>query len=252
MILIKLGGSVITDKTKPLFAKTDTINKLVESITRIDEPTIIVCGGGSYGHYWSVKYDMHTKEKPYDTHGVSTVKNSMIDLNTIIVNSMLKHGLDPYSFPPVGFMSGQTPITEKITEIKDIADAGFVPVTYGDALWWGGQKTYILSGDKIMTHLAHTIRPRLCIFALNEDGMYADIKSKRLIRQVGDYEHPTFTHSEKTDVTGGMARKVQEATKIAKDGIDVFLVNGNKPKRLEEAVKDKIFEGTLFRGNRDV
>jgi isopentenyl phosphate kinase (EC 2.7.4.-) len=32
-------------------------------LKKIKEPIIIVHGGGSYGHYWSVKYDMHTKEK---------------------------------------------------------------------------------------------------------------------------------------------------------------------------------------------
>ena len=63
MILIKLGGSIITNKEKPLSPRKKTIEKLSKSLKKIDEPIIIVHGGGSYGHYWSVKYDMHTKEK---------------------------------------------------------------------------------------------------------------------------------------------------------------------------------------------
>lgn len=250
MILIKLGGSVITNKSRPLSARRKAIGRLAASLAGIDESVAVVHGGGSYGHYWSVRYDMHTKEKTYDSHGVSTVKNSMIHLDTIIVDAMLKHGLNPYSLPPTDFMAGGMPIPEKILEMERIAEAGFVPVTYGDALWWGEKKTYILSGDRIMTHLAHALRPRLCIFALNEDGLYADLKSKRLIRQIGD-EEATFAPGI-MDVTGGMSRKIQEATRIAQDGTDVFLVNGNKPDRIEEAVKNKRFEGTLFRGNRNV
>ena len=251
MILVKFGGSVITNKSRPLSARREAIDRLAACMAGIGEPVAVVHGGGSYGHYWSVKYDMHTKEEAYDPHGVSTVKNSMIHLDTIIVDSMLKCGLNPYSLPPTDFMSGgAAPIPEKVLEVGKIAGAGFVPVTYGDALWWGDKKTYILSGDKIMTHLAHTLRPRLCIFALDEDGLYADLESKRLIRQVGD-EEATFA-PEGMDVTGGMSRKVQEATRIAQDGTDVFLVNGNRPERIEEAVKNKRFEGTLFRGNRDV
>ena len=54
------------------------------------------------------------------------------------------------------------------------------------------------------------------------------------------------------DVTGGMARKVEEASKISKMGMNVFFVNGNKSERIVKAVKNKKFEGTLFRGKRNV
>ena len=66
MILIKLGGSIITNKEKPLSVRGETIDNLAKSLKKIKEPIIIVHGGGSYGHYWSVKYDMHTKERKYD------------------------------------------------------------------------------------------------------------------------------------------------------------------------------------------
>ncbi len=56
----------------------------------------------------------------------------------------------------------------------------------------------------------------------------------------------------KMDVTGGMTRKVEEASKIAKMGMSVFFANGNKPERIVKAVKNRIFEGTLFRGKRNV
>ena len=63
-------------------------------------------------------------------------------------------------------------------------------------------------------------------------------------------EKPTI--SENTmDVTGGMNRKVEEASKIARMGISVFFVNGNKPERIVKAVKNRKFEGTLFRGKRN-
>jgi isopentenyl phosphate kinase len=250
MILIKLGGSIITNKEKPLSARKTTIDNLSKSLRKINHPTVIVHGGGSYGHFWSVKYDMHTKEKKYDLRGVAIVKNSMIELNKIILDSMLKNKLNPYCLPPTDFMSGNKPIIKKIKEIENIAKSGLIPVTYGDALWYGQKKTYILSGDKIMTHLAKTLKPKLCIFALNEDGLYADLKSKKLIYELKG-EQPTISEN-KMDVTGGMTRKVEEASKIAKTGLDVFFVNGNKPERIVKAVKNRTFEGTLFRGKRNV
>ena len=246
MILIKLGGSIITNKEKPLSARRKTIDKLTKSLKRIDEPIIIVHGGGSYGHFWSVKYDMHTKERKYDLRGVAIVKNSMIELNKIILDLMLKNKLNPYSLPPTDFMSGNKPIPKKVKEIEKIAKSGLIPVTYGDALWYGQNKSFILSGDKIMTHLAKILKPRLCVFALNEDGLYSDLKSKKLIHELKG-QRPLISQN-KMDVTGGMTRKVEEASKISKMGMNVFFVNGNKPERIVKAIKNRKFEGTLFRG----
>ncbi len=250
MILIKLGGSIITNKEKPLSPRRKTIDTLVKSLKKISEPIIIVHGGGSYGHYWSVKYDMHTKERKYDLRGVAIIKNSMIELNKIILDSLLKNKLSPYCLPPTDFMSGNKPISKKVKEIEKIAKSGMIPVTYGDALWYGQNKTFILSGDKIMTHLAKSLKPRLTIFALNEDGVYSDLKSKKLIHELKG-ERPSISEN-KMDVTGGMTRKIEEASKIAKMGMNVFFVNGNKPERIVKAVKNNKFEGTLFRGKKNV
>ncbi|MBA4454059.1 MAG: isopentenyl phosphate kinase [Nitrosopumilaceae archaeon] len=248
MILIKLGGSIITNKEKPLSPRRKTIENLAKSLKKVDQPMIIVHGGGSYGHYWSVKYDMHTQPKKYDIHGVAIVKNSMVELNKIILDSFVKNRLSPYCLPPTDFMTGNKPITKKIKEIENISKSGLIPVTFGDALWYGQNKTYILSGDKIMTHLAKILKPKLTIFALNEDGLYSDLKTKKLIHELKG-EKPTISNN-LMDVTGGMTRKVEEATKIAKMGMNVFFVNGNNPQRIVKAVKNGKFEGTLFRGKR--
>ena len=250
MILIKLGGSIITNKEKPLSPRRKTIDSIAKSLKKNSEPIIIVHGGGSYGHYWSVKYDMHTKEKKYDLRGVAIIKNSMIELNKIILDSLLKNKLSPYCLPPTDFMSGNKSISKKVKEIEKIAKSGMIPVTYGDALWFGQNKTFILSGDKIMTHIAKILKPRLTIFALNEDGVYSDLKSKKLIYELKG-ERPSISEN-KMDVTGGMTRKIEEASKIAKMGMNVFFVNGNKPERIVKAVKNSKFEGTVFRGKKNV
>ena len=169
----------------------------------------------------------------------------MIELNKIVLDLLLKNKLNPYCLPPTDFMSGNKPILKKVQEIKKIAETGLIPVTYGDALMVWSKKTYILSGDKIMTHLAKILKPRLCIFALNEDGLYSDLKSKKLIYELKN-ERPLISDN-KMDVTGGMTRKIEEASNISKIGVNVFFVNGNKPERIVKAIKNGKFEGTLFR-----
>jgi len=248
MILLKLGGSVITNKGRALSARRKAIDSMVKSLKKIRDPMIVVHGGGSYGHYWSVKYDMHTKPSRYDLRGVSVVKNSMIELDRIILDSMLKNGLKPYPVPPAGFMNGDRPAAGKIRELEKIAGSGLIPVTYGDALWHGQKKSYILSGDRIMTHVAGVLRPRLTVFALNVDGVYSDLRSKKLISEIRGEK--VRVSDVRTDVTGGMGRKIEEAAKISNLGLRVFFANGNRPERIANAVSKNRFEGTLFRGRR--
>ena len=169
MILIKLGGSIITNKGKPQSVRRKTIDSILKQIKKINEPTILVHGGGSYGHYWSVKYGMHTKPARYSLKGLSVVKNSMIELDKIILDSAAKNKLNTYSLPPTDFMNGNKPIRNKIQKIGEIAKSGLVPVTYGDALWYGQKKSYILSGDVIMTTIGKILKPRLSIFVLDVD-----------------------------------------------------------------------------------
>jgi isopentenyl phosphate kinase len=188
---------------------------------------------------------MHTKPAKYDMRGVSIVKNSMIDLNKIILNSAVKNRINAYCLPPTDFMNGNKPIKNKILAINEIAKSGLTPVTYGDALWFGKKKSYILSGDVIMNIIGKILKPRLSIFVLDVDGVYSNTKSKKLIYDFKK-EKPIISKN-KIDVTGGMTRKITEATNMSKSGLKVFFVNGNKPKRILDAVSGKKFEGTIFR-----
>ena len=97
-----------------------------------------------------------------------------------------------------------------------------------------------------MTMLAKILRPRLSIFVMNVDGLYSDMKTKKLIYKLKS-EKPSYGKN-KMDVTGGMTRKVDEATKISKMRLKVFFVNGNKPQRIVDAVNKKKYEGTLIGG----
>jgi isopentenyl phosphate kinase len=89
------------------------------------------------------------------------------------------------------------------------------------------------------------------IFATNVDGIYRDMESKQVIKELkpGRGGPVEFSKAKGADVTGGMQRKVREAFKIASMGMDVVLVNGLYPERIADAARGKV-EGTLVRGRR--
>jgi isopentenyl phosphate kinase len=253
LALVKLGGSVITFKDKPLAANIDAIDAISRALTQLPVPVIIVHGGGSFGHYWSVKYDMHSKSANYDVHGVSVVHESMIALNQIVINSMLGVGLNPYGAPPSIFMARHEPIVVKIKQIYTMATSKVMPVTFGDVMHVEGAKYYILSGDVIMTILARVLHPSKIIFATNVDGIYKDLTSRELVNEIevaGNRRSVEFFKASGTDVTGGMQRKVAEAFKIASHGMDVLMINGLMPERIIEAVEGTLKVGTLVKGRK--
>jgi isopentenyl phosphate kinase len=252
LALIKLGGSVVTFKDKPLEANTIAIDSISRVLAQLAVPSIIVHGGGSFGHYWSVKYDMHTKPAEYDPHGVSVVHESMIALNQTIINSMIGAGLNPYGIPPSVFTSGHKPISTKIKQIHVMSRSKVTPVTFGDVVHMQGAKYSILSGDALMTILARELRPSKVIFATNVDGIYKDMKSKELVAEIRATGKRSITFSKESvaDVTGGMQRKVTEAFKIASYGMDVLMVNGLVPERIREAIENRLQVGTVVRGSR--
>lgn len=253
LALIKLGGSVATFKERPLAANIDAIEGISRALTRLDIPIIIVHGGGSFGHYWSVKYDMHTKPANYDVHAVSIVHESMIALNQIIVNSMIRAGLNPYGIPPSALTTDHKPIVTKIKQVCAMAQSKLIPVTFGDIVYVEGAKYSILSGDALMTILARVLRPLRIIFATNVDGVYKDSLSKEIVREiqvVDERKSIEFFKTSGIDATGGMQRKVTEAFKIASHGIDVLMINGLVPERIIEAAQGTLKVGTVVKGRK--
>lgn len=243
MLLVKMGGSVITDKSSKESPRPSAITGMARAIARAKEPTVVVHGGGSYGHYWSTKYGMHTKPGAADPRGVARVKRSMIELNSIVLDAMARAGLAPYCMPPSALVSGKRLLPSRAREAARIAKSGMVPVTYGDALWSAG-KTYILSGDRLMSMLAPAVEARLAVFATAVDGVY-DAKG-RVIKEMGGRR--AVASGVPGDVTGGMARKISESRRIARAGTDALITNGNKPDRMIYAAGWAMPRGTLFRG----
>jgi isopentenyl phosphate kinase len=251
LALIKLGGSVVTFKDRPLSANSGAIDGISRVLAQMEVPAVIVHGGGSFGHYWSVKYDMHTKPAAYDAHGVSVVHESMMALNQIIVNSMIRAGLNPYGAPPSLFTAGHKPITTKIKQLHEMAKSKMTPVTFGDVVHMQGSKYSILSGDAIMTIIAKALRPSRVIFATNVDGIYRDMAGRELLSEIRAYGRKSIEFSKVgADVTGGMQRKITEAFKIASCGMDVLMINGLVPERIAEAVEGRLQVGTVVKGGR--
>ncbi|MGD1837899.1 MAG: isopentenyl phosphate kinase [Nitrososphaeraceae archaeon] len=251
IILIKLGGSVVTFKNKPLSSNEDAIKKIAKKLSKLDKKFIIIHGGGSFGHFWSTKFDMHTKPDNYNVNGISVVHSSMLHLNKVIIDILHKFNLNPYGISPSVLLSNNKPISKKINELINMAIYGLTPVTYGDIVYVNNNKYSIMSGDVLMSILCKEINPLKVIFAVNVDGIYESLENRQIIKEIlvnKINQKMNLNLKIPYDVTGGIKRKVVEATNIARNGKNVYIVNGFKPEEIENIINEKEFIGTIFKG----
>src|SRR5208283_4136589 len=138
-VILKIGGSAITDKTVEASPKTEIINRLAEEIKRADlDNLIIVHGGGSFGHPAAAKYGLKDgyKEDPTQKLGFAETHHMMTVLNGLVMDALIWHEVPAISIAPSGSF-----ITEngKIKFFDDsvlqaMTKMNFTPVLYGDAV----------------------------------------------------------------------------------------------------------------------
>jgi isopentenyl phosphate kinase len=246
LLLIKLGGSVITVKDRALNPNSKAIEGLSHVLAKLTDSPIIVHGGGSFGHYWSVKYNMHTKPELYEPRGISVVHESMMALNQIVVNSLSDAGLAPYGMPPTSLFTDGNENVKKFAELVEFTRRGIVPVIFGDVVHMSEGRFSIVSGDSLMTRISANLMPSRVIFTVNVDGIYKDMRDKKLIKVLNFATNEISYNDSSIDVTGGMARKILEAFEIARHGIDVNIVNGLDAERVFDALRGVEVEGTVI------
>jgi isopentenyl phosphate kinase len=256
--ILKIGGSVITDKNGELVARTKTINRLVEEIKKAKLANlIIVHGGGSFGHPTAKKYAIKDGLKQdsqkvgfAETHHVMTV------LNGLVMDALIWHNIPALSVTPSSCMTtknGRINFFEE-TILTTLLNMGIVPVLYGDAILDDQLGFTVISGDQIVAHLARKLGADRIIMGVDVDGLFEsdpkEIKNSKLYSKLNFEELEKIKNSigtsTKSDVTGGMLGKINELSLAIEQNIPVSIINANKPNRLYKALIGAKVEGTLF------
>ncbi|MGM0404690.1 MAG: isopentenyl phosphate kinase [Thermoplasmatota archaeon] len=245
MILIKLGGSVISDKNIPYTFKHRTTRRLIKEIaSSVEEDLIIIHGGGSFGHPGAEKFDLNSHKPENIDEGTSKVQKDMRILNTRIIEMMIEEELWAVSIPSgivTRYDDGELIDMNKNIFYQYIS-RGVVPVTFGDVTLDDKRGVTICSGDDLMLALGENADR--AIFVSNVDGIY---KKGKVVEEFTESKLPLskediLTKNTSIDVTGGMNRKVEKMLDLSKD-CRTFLVNGNEDGRLEQLIKG---EDTIY------
>jgi len=266
LVFLKLGGSLITDKNKPLTARPKIIRRIAREIKESleenpDIQLLIGHGSGSFGHAIADKYQ--TQEGGWDNdywQGFSEVWRAARELNQYVVEIFHQEKLPVIAFPPSAGVVAKNKnfFSWDIRPIEFALSQKLIPLVQGDVIFDTEIGGTIFSTEKSFQYLSKKLQPSKILLAGIDKGVYKDVRDKNEILPritPGNYHkiRSILSGSDAVDVTGGMIAKVELMLKLVQERpsleIQIFsgLALGNIKKVLNGAVL-----GTLIQAQRDL
>ncbi|MEM2230140.1 MAG: isopentenyl phosphate kinase [Ignisphaera sp.] len=246
---MKLGGALLTDKSKPFSLRHNVLNRISKEIAhayrKCTSRIIIIHGGGSFGHYVVEQHDV-----PHSCNAINQIVLFMRELNMIITDSLSFFGIPVIPFDTHALTTIED--SEIHIHLKPIVYAlnlNSVPLLYGDIVL-KESGAVIVSGDEISWYLGRQLKPSRILFATTVDGVYdkdpanPDAKMIRIIK-LSDLRTVDFGKTRGFDVTGGMKTKLSLGLKYLDEGIkEVLIFNGFREWSVYKAICGYDIEGT--------
>ncbi len=259
MFIIKLGGSVITNKAKECYFKQDVVDRLAVEIKKANKQVILIHGAGSFGHIIAKQYMLNNgfKQKK-QIKGFAMTQAMVQHLNSLVMSSLHNHDIPAVSIPPHAILSLSNHKLTRMnyTIFEQYLDLGFTPVSFGDVALDTRLGFSICSGDLLIQTLAAEFKPEKVIFVLDEDGLYSanpkTNKNATFIEKATrkDLEKLTTRVDAYADVTEGMKGKLHTIKQIAREGVNTILLNGNIHNCLYDTLKGKKVRSTIVYGDK--
>ena len=259
--LIKLGGSLITDKRRERYARPEVIERLAGELERLlrdtGESWIVGHGSGSFGHVEAHRHEIHLGIRSTgQLAGLSATADEAARLHRMVVGALRDAGALPYSFAPSsGLISAAgEPVELGLEPLRRALDLGLLPVVYGDVVMDREQGCSICSTEVLFLALVAALQE--CgrtvdrVFWLGEtDGIYGE--GGEILEEIdvesGESVLAQVEGAAGVDVTGGMRHRLATTMELARRGVSSWVGNGLEPGRLAEAVAGRAVPGTWIR-----
>lgn len=261
LVLLKIGGSVITDKkNNNKKIKKQNLKRIADEIfqewKKEGFSLVIVHGVGSFGHILAKKFDLKGGYKnPEQIRALSDIYSDLAELNGIVIEYLRRNGIPAtlFKISSSWLLNNRELKNGNVNLIERMLDLGIVPVLHGDVLLDEKLKFSILSGDYIIYHLAKSLKADRVILGTDTDGVFdcdpVLNKNSKLLKEINTeiIKGISLGESRSIDVTGGMKGKINELLKLAELGIGSEIINIAQKGILEKALEGNKDMGTVIR-----
>ena len=160
MIFLKLGGSLITDKARPLTARQAVIERMAYETAEALHANpglrlVIGHGSGSFGHHLGARHGTRQgAQTSADWLGFSKVAGAARQLHQLVMQAFLEQELPVMSFSPSAYLISNTGRFEEgfIRPVQLALEAGLIPVVHGDVVFDVSQGATIFSTEQVFQH----------------------------------------------------------------------------------------------------
>lgn len=264
LVFLKLGGSLITDKTQPYTPLLDMMDDLALQIatTLQAQPNlrlVIGHGAGSFGHVAASEYKTRAgypqpsplthrerdenEENYWD--GFAEVWYQASSLNRYMMKALHKANVRAIALPPSSSVissEGKVSVWET-TPIRMALSSRMVPVIFGDVIFDEIRGGTILSTEDLFMHLARALSPERILLAGLEAAVWEDFpartkKIEKITPGTFDEISAGIGKAEGADVTGGMESKVKQMLELIAHNpeLTIQIFSGTEPGNIVRAL----------------
>jgi len=249
IVVIKLGGSVITDKKRAFRANYRIMHRMARELARREEKLVLLNGAGSFGHIPVRRYGLDEGFSRRKTDGFSKTKLQLLRLQQILTSVLCSYGVPIVPLNPSSFMTARSGrlIKVNLTAICAFMDMGLVPLFGGDLVPDLDDGWRVVSADQMISWIAPRIGASMIIYGTDVDGLHtsdpktcpnATLITRVACRDMRSVARSAFG-STSPDVTAGMRGKILEAERACKKGVEVIIMNLTRPKDLHLIIEGR-------------
>ena len=229
-VILKLGGSVITDKSGECTIDHVHLRGIAAQVAARDTAALVlVHGAGSCGHPEARRYRINEGLDAETVPGVYLTHAAVSLLNTAVVDALRDAGVEAIGIHPLdlALAEGGRLASLETRHIAEMIRYGIVPVLHGDVVMDRLKGACIISGDQIVARLAVALGSRRVGLATDVAGvLQSGAVVPRIDREI--VETLDIGGSGNTDVTGGMRGKIGELLALADAGTDSHIFHVSK------------------------
>jgi isopentenyl phosphate kinase len=248
VVFLKLGGSLITDKTRAYTARHETIARLAGEVRQAldDAPDLgllIGHGSGSFGHWAASPYSTRQGVRtPDQWQGYAEVAAAAARLNRTVTDLFLAADVPVLSVQPSASARCRDG-TLSVMDTRPIHAAlaqRLVPLVYGDVALDDVRGGTIISTEDIFLYLADGLQPARILLLGEVPGVLGP--DGAVLPRITPADLPTLqaalAGSGGVDVTGGMADKVARMVELVQrhPGTRIHILTGTEPGMLTRAL----------------
>jgi isopentenyl phosphate kinase len=262
LVFVKLGGSLITDKTRPETPRRDVIARLADEVrqaldARPDLLVLLGHGSGSFGHWHANRYGTRDGVCGREAWiGYAQVAASAARLNRLVTDVFLDAGVPVLALQPSASARCRDGVLIDLDTkpIRRALEERLVPLIYGDVALDEVRGGTIISTEEIMAFLAGELRPGRILLLGETAGVYGPEGGIISCIAADNMEvvASSLGGSRGVDVTGGMFSKVCQMLALvqSRPGLLVHILSGMEPGLLARALLDAdLAQGTRITNN---